>query len=138
MKALSYIVSAVCLVLSNQAFSTNLIIENVVNNKGKIYISLYNKESDYLSFSHAVVSKMVLPKDRTVTISLKELPAGKYAISGYHDINDNGELDFGGPYNAPIEPLLWGNNALGAYGMPSFAATRVAIDASTKEIRLSF
>lgn len=90
-------------------------------------IALYATEIDFFQSTNPVFSRVISAKDSRVEIDLQNVPEGRYAIAGFHDLNANGELDIGGPFNTPIEPLIWGNNASGTYGVPTFADARVMI-----------
>jgi uncharacterized protein (DUF2141 family) len=52
------------------------------------------------------------------------LPSGDYALSVFHDVNGNGELDTN-QVGMPIEPYGFSNDAAGNYGPPSFEQSRV-------------
>jgi uncharacterized protein (DUF2141 family) len=55
-----------------------------------------------------------------------ELPEGEYAISLYHDVNENNELDTGS-YGIPIEAYGFSNNVKGFMGAPSFEKSKFSL-----------
>lgn len=61
-----------------------------------------------------------------ITVTFEDLPAGDYAISLYHDINDNEELDKN-LMGIPKEPFGFSNDAMGTFGAPSFNACIVPV-----------
>lgn len=61
--------------------------------------------------------------DATMTVTLPEVPAGIYAVSVYHDINANGELDRSG-IGIPREPIGYSMNPAVRMGRPTFEQTR--------------
>lgn len=113
------------------AHASKVVIDNIGPPKGNIVIALYAKQQDFFTSTNAIFSKTLPAQDSRVEIELENVPAGNYAVAGFHDVNGNGELDIGGPFNTPIEPLIWGNNASGTYGVPTFSAARVFVEDST-------
>lgn len=51
---------------------------------------------------------------------IDDLPFGRYAISAFHDVNRNGELD-SGLFGIPVEDYGFSNNARASFGPPDFA-----------------
>ena len=63
----------------------------------------------------------------TMTVALPEMVSGIYAISVYHDINRNGELDRSG-IGIPREPIGYSMNPAVRMGRPTFAQTQFTTD----------
>ncbi|MFA9388220.1 MAG: DUF2141 domain-containing protein [Prolixibacteraceae bacterium] len=78
---------------------------NAANPKGKIYVFLCNDSIFNIPFSGIDTLEFWVNYDKTqVTYEFKNVPAGRYAIRAYQDVNGNHKLDkwlFG-----PLEP--WG------------------------------
>jgi uncharacterized protein (DUF2141 family) len=55
-----------------------------------------------------------------------ELPEGEYAISLYHDVNDNNTLDTG-LFGIPTEGYGFSNNVKGLMGAPSFEKSKFSL-----------
>jgi uncharacterized protein (DUF2141 family) len=61
--------------------------------KGDLYISLHNRP-EYFQFPDSALMKVkITVNEATETISLKDVPGGRYALALYHDENLNGVLD---------------------------------------------
>lgn len=60
-----------------------------------------------------------------VTIILRDVPPGDYAIALFHDENGNGRLDKVGPL--PIEGFGFSGNPRLRFGPPSFAQARFTV-----------
>ena len=58
-------------------------------------------------------------KDKKVTISVKDLMPGKYAVRFYHDENLNGNMETN-LAGKPVEGYGFSNNVTGRFGMPPF------------------
>lgn len=139
--------SIVCLLSFNVEQSnaeqdvSNVVLEvsNIASHGGTIHIGFYATSDDYVSFSNSVYSVALKPEKGNVSmVTTVQLKVGDYAVAGYHDLNDNGKLDFGGPYNAPTEPLIYGNGAMGAYGIPEYDDVLVGVANANSMIELSF
>lgn len=116
-----------------------VVITNVESYGGSIVIGFYATPEDYANFSNPVFSKVLRPKKgQSLQFVTTKLKPGEFAVAGYHDLNDNGKLDFGGPYNAPNEPLIFGNNAKGLYGAPEYDETLMKVSGNKTTIELSF
>jgi uncharacterized protein (DUF2141 family) len=114
-----------------------VVVKNVKTAEGTVRVAIFTNEDDFLK--NAYQGKSVKASTGTVSVSFEGLPKGPYAISIFHDENDNGELDtnFMG---IPKEGFAFGNNAMGTFGPPSFDRAKVEVtEKSTKqEIDLRF
>lgn len=101
------------------------VISNIKDVKGSLYISLYDKEANFLSNENPVARKKVSVDATTMNVSLGDLPPGEYALKAYHDENDNGKIDFSST-GAPSE----------AFG--SSSASKELAPATYKEAKFDF
>ncbi len=112
-------------------------VTNLKSSGGFVRIGLFNNEKGFLK--DAVEGKVVGVKGDEVTATFENLKPGDYAISVIHDENDNGELDtnFMG---IPKEGFGFGNNAMGAFGPPSFDKAKVTVGTETikQEIKVKY
>ncbi len=69
------------------------------------------------------------------TWRIHNLPYGLYAISAYHDKNDNGELD-SGLFGIPTEDYGFSNNARGSFGPPDYAEAEFEFSESGQVISI--
>lgn len=87
--------------------------ENLSTEQGAILLLVQNANQKDLA-------KLIVPiTDKSSTITLY-LSAGKYAISGFHDINGNEKLDTN-LVGIPDEPYGFSNDARGTFGKPDFS-----------------
>lgn len=90
-------------------------IENIKSDKGKILVGVYSENTFMKSKpEYGAQSEIV---DGVATVTFKDLPAGTYAISCFHDKNDNSQMDFE-PTGMPLEPYGVSNNKIDPYGPP--------------------
>jgi len=98
------------------------------NNEGKVVVGLYNEEGKFLKETYLRVESEI--KDLKATAQFKNLPAGEYAISIYHDENNSGKLETGF-MGIPKEDVSCSNNAKGKMGPPKYIDAKFMITKHT-------
>lgn len=114
--------------------SIEVSISGFKNEKGKAMVGLYNTEADFLKTTFKSFAAKIF--DGTVQVSFKDIPKGTYAISVYHDENDNDEFDrlFG---MIPKEDYGNSNNIPPRFGPPKWEDARFEIkDDSVTQIEI--
>jgi uncharacterized protein (DUF2141 family) len=95
----------------------NLKVQNIKKAVGDIYIAVYDNEDDYMEnrFAEAIAK---VESEGSLEVVLK-IPYGKYAVTIFHDVNQDAELstNFMG---IPKEPYGFSNNPKSTFGPPSF------------------
>ncbi|GJM34132.1 MAG: hypothetical protein DHS20C18_31330 [Saprospiraceae bacterium] len=99
--------------------------------KGKVYVAVYNQETNFLDDDHIFRSNITAVDADKVTIQFSDLPQGQYAISLFHDANDNGEMDTNF-FGAPKEDYGFSNNPKIWFRAPTFAEARIVVNADKK------
>ena len=87
------------------------------NTKGVLRVCVTNQKEDFLK--SCTFSKIVAVEDKTVSLKIENIEKGNYAVSVYHDENNNGILETGGVFGIPVEPYGFSNNPTMTFG-PSF------------------
>lgn len=104
-----------------QAADLTVTIENVRSPEGNVMLALYGSKANFLSRQDQGL--MIAADKRTnndsVTLVFKNLPKGRYALSSFHDLNGNGQLDTN-LYGIPSEPYGFSGQASKHFGPPSF------------------
>ena len=101
-----------------QAQSLTVEVTNIEERKGTMRVCLCSKEENFLSSCE--YGKIKAVSGDKETILFEEVAAGTYALSLYHDQDDNGKLNTDGMFGLPSEPYGFSNNAKGMFGPPSF------------------
>ena len=103
-------------------------VTNIKEERGSIRIGLFNNENDFPD--KAFAGKIVKVSSNKAKVIFEGLSPGDYAVSVFHDENENEKLDtnFMG---IPKEGFAFGNNAMGTFGPPSFQKARVKVDGNT-------
>ncbi len=66
----------------------------------------------------------------TAVVRFTGVPAGRYAVASFQDVNNDGRLNFGGMMGAPSEPWGYSRGARGVMGPPRFADAVVTVAAT--------
>ncbi|WP_052461176.1 DUF2141 domain-containing protein [Psychroserpens mesophilus] len=102
-----------------------VVIENLKSNKGHIYISLYNTEASFLGKGFkSTISRI---ENNSCTIKFENVPNGIYAISFFHDENENKKMD-SNFLGIPKEDYGCSNNARGFMGPPKWEDAKFEIN----------
>ena len=98
-------------------YSIEVTVENATNNEGKIFLALYNSETNFLEKSYKGTKSEII--NNSCTITFEDIPSGPYAISVFHDENNNGEMD-SNFMGIPKEDYGCSNDATGFMGPPKW------------------
>lgn len=102
---------------AQETFNLTVQIEGAESNDGQIFVSVYNEAADFLDTSYkGAISKIT---NNGCTVTFEGLPKGTYAVSTFHDENDNGKLDTNF-IGIPKEDYGCSNGAKGIMGPPKW------------------
>ena len=104
-------------------------VHNIKHFKGSLKYALYDDSEKFLK--EAFTSGGAAIEDHTIVFKVGGLKDGTYAVSIFHDENDNGELDANW-IGIPSEPYAFSNNAKGKFGPPDFDACQFELNESTE------
>ena len=110
-----------------------VIVDGFKETKGKLMIGIYNSSSTFMKKTYKGYAAEVT--DTSLEFSV-ELPEGEYAISVYHDENDNNKLDTG-VFGIPTEGYGFSNNVKGFMGPPSFKESKFSLTKDNTLIRIN-
>lgn len=108
-------------------FELTVEITGMEVDKGKVFLALYNSEDTFLKSSKTTKGTNAIVKDGKATAYFKGLKKGEYAVSLFHDENDNGKMDTK-IFGIPKEPYGFSNNAKGFMGPPKFKDAKFTVD----------
>jgi|TARA_B100001094_G_scaffold250969_1_gene248667 uncharacterized protein (DUF2141 family) len=98
-------------------FTLSIKVGNFKTIKGVLRVCITDKKDDFLK--SCIFSKTVVVKDETVSLKIENMEKGNYAVSVYHDENNNDILETTRLFGIPIEPYGFSNNPSMTFG-PSF------------------
>lgn len=119
---------------TKEGVTIRVIVPNVNSKKGKVYFALYNSEEQFnkkITFQ-ALSSDIMNNKTEVLFINV---PIGEYAITCYHDSNDNKQMDFDN--FMPMEDYGCSNNPT-SYGPPRFESSKFEVKDSDLLLEIRF
>ncbi len=118
---------------AEQMGQLKVILKDVRDTGGKIYISVHQQQSSFpMKSEKALTNNMLEGKERVSVFN--GLSYGEYAVSVFHDENDNKKMDthfFG----IPKEGVGASNNKMG-FGPPSFKDSAFMLNETEKTITI--
>lgn len=120
-----FLISFVQEVTAQEAHTITVEFIGMESDKGNLYVALYNKEKDFLKKS--IKGEIVKITDKKATAVFKNIPEGEYAISAFHDENDNKKMDTK-IFGIPKEPIGMSNNAKGLMGPPKYKDAKFSVN----------
>lgn len=121
-----FFLSGITTVLAQEEHTITVEFSGMETDKGKLYVALYNKKADFLKKSYK--GKIVEVKDQKAIAVFTSIPTGTYAVSAFHDVNDNKKMDTR-IFGIPKEPIGISNDAKGFMGPPKFKKAKFEVKA---------
>lgn len=108
-------------------------LDDVRDDVGTIYIGVYKNEEEWKKRepSSGTTTKPTSPR-ASATI---ELAPGEYALSAYHDVNEDEEFNRKGLLRLPAEPFAFSNDPTIRTGMPGWK--RVKFEVKDEETKIT-
>ena len=101
----------------NDPLSISFVISKAKSREGQVLCGLYEQEEKWLSRDYFQGAKSEIDEHGRARCVFRGIPAGSYAISAFHDLDRDNQLDrkiFG----IPAEPYCASRNARRAFGPP--------------------
>ena len=96
-----------------------ILVDGVTSSYGHLAVGIFDNQEAFLKEGKAIKGVFAKAEKGTTRIEILNMPNGKYAISIFHDENDNHELDTNF-FGIPKEPLGFSIGKLKTFGPPSF------------------
>jgi len=126
--------SGSALYASEGSYTLTVKANNFKNDKGEVQFSLYNKNGTIpdKQLNLYFLKKRVKVKNGHAEATFKDLPKGKYAVSFYHDENNNNKIDKG--LVMPEEGVGLSNfKTINFFNLPNFKAARFMLNKNMKK-----
>ncbi|MBC8166817.1 MAG: DUF2141 domain-containing protein [Bryobacteraceae bacterium] len=99
------------------------------SDKGAVEVALFDKAAAFPKNPEKALARQRVPiAGGAATVELRNLTPGTYAVSAYHDVNNNGKMD-ANFIGIPKEPVGASNDAQGRMGPPSFKDAQFTLSA---------
>ncbi len=110
-------------------------VENIKSDTGTVLIALYNSKKSFNKIREVYREGRAKVKGWTTEYTFDDLPPGVYAISLFHDANDNEALDKNN-LGIPSEAYGFSNNAKGNFGPPPFKKAKFTYKGNPLDISI--
>jgi len=117
------------IIAQEDTFDLTIEISGMESDTGKVYIALYNSEANFLKSTKDTKGTKAIVKDKKAVAYFKGLKKGEYAISLFHDENDNKKMDTK-IFGIPKEPYGFSNDAKGFMGPPKYKDAKFSLEAN--------
>ncbi len=108
-------------------------VPNIKSKDGVVQFALYNKET---FLKKPINSKKVKITNNAATVTFSGVKSGVYAITCYHDSNENGKMDFN-EHRMPIEDFGASNNKK-LMGPPTFETAKFTVKNKSVDLTIRF
>lgn len=112
-----------------ETYKLTVNVSGMETNEGKLFIALYTSEDNFLKNSDKTRGTRVIVKNKKAVAYFKDLKKGEYAISLFHDTNNNNKMDTK-IFGIPKEPYGFSNNAKGFMGPPKFEDAKFSVNSN--------
>jgi uncharacterized protein (DUF2141 family) len=110
-------------------------IQNFASNTGMVRVGLYDEAGDFLERPYQSRSSQI--SERTATVTFQDVPDGTYAISCFHDEDNNEKLNMIMGM-MPTEDYGCSNGAKGFFGPPKWEDASFTLGGGqSKKIKIS-
>ncbi|MFD0991487.1 DUF2141 domain-containing protein [Mariniflexile jejuense] len=129
-KSLSFLFLGITILQAQENENHDVVVNvtNLKNNTGQVLVAVFNTEDSFLN--KGFKSAKVKIENNTCSVTFKNLPKGTYAISMFHDENNNNKLDTNF-LGIPKEAYGCSNNAKGVFGPPKWENAKFEISNQT-------
>jgi len=109
-----------------RAADLTVAVKEVRSPKGSVLIAVYDRVAAFGKRQLAKARQMAKAAQGEITVIFHDLPAGKHAVSAFHDENGNGKLDRNAP-GVPSEGYGFSDDAQGSAGPSEVRASRLRL-----------
>lgn len=113
-----------------------LSIDEVQHNYGTLWVGIYDSEEAFLDRDRAELRAVKIRDLKDKKVYLNNLSYGDYAVAVFHDLNDNGEMDFNW-VGVPTEPFAFSRPVASKWRVPKFSEVKIGLYQSRRTIRTS-
>jgi len=113
-----------------------VIISDLRSNAGNVSVALFNQEKGFPKSPEKTSGIIYTPvKEKKSVAVFQNLPAGEYAVSVFHDENNNRKMD-SNFLGIPKEGVGASNNAKGHFGPPKYKDAKFIFSGTAQSITI--
>ncbi|CAL2077579.1 conserved hypothetical protein [Tenacibaculum dicentrarchi] len=124
-----FILTGILNSISQEKHTITVYFEGMKSDKGNLYVAIYNNKKAFLK--EAIKGRIIKISDKKASLVFENMIAGTYAISAFHDVNDNKKMDTNF-IGIPKEPIGISNDAKGFIGPPKYKDAKFDVIQSIK------
>lgn len=129
--ATAVLTAAFVMVRPSAAQDLAVTFEGIKTPTGAIMVALFDSEAAFDGADGRPLRSVAIPATGArVQTLFKDLPAGRYGIKSFHDVDGDGKMATN-PFGMPTEPFAFSNRATIMMGPPKWAAAAFSVDAPT-------
>ena len=110
-------------------------IDGIEDENGIMMIGLFTERDEFL-VTPTFPLEYKITDEKTIVVTFENIPLGKYALSIFHDLNENKELD-SNFFKIPKEPYGFSNNYMPKFGPPSFKGASFQLKTNQLEFQIT-
>jgi uncharacterized protein (DUF2141 family) len=112
-------------------------LSNFRNDKGNAVVELFYGEKGFPKLPERALKIIYVPiKAKRATAIFENLPPGEYAVSVYHDENNNRKMDTNF-FGIPKEGVGASNNARGHFGPPMYSDAKFNFNGGSLSLNIN-
>lgn len=132
---LSLLINIVTLMQTEES-TLRINIIGVSSAKGLVQVLLFDGSEGFPDQPSKAVKNLSVPiKDAVSTFSIEGLKPGRYAVSAFHDQDEDGKMRKG-LFGSPKDAYGFSNNARSTFSAPSFASAAFDLEGKGKRITI--
>ena len=113
----------------------SVVVNGITASGGTVRVVIFNSENKFLDRDGYVFKQTIaVSNQKSVKLDF-QMPHGYYAVSAYHDLNDNRTMDRNG-LGLPTEPYTLSNNPTVKWRKPTFNETKFAFNQANQTISM--
>jgi len=117
--------------------TVKIVINGIAHRDGIMRVALFDSPDGFPGEMDTVYRRLETPiVDEPVTVTLEDVPAGRYAVSVFHDEDGDGVMETG-LFGQPSEGYGISNDATALFGPPSFEDASFAVASEPVLIRIT-
>ena len=110
-------------------------IQGIEETGGTMMVGLFTENDTFLEVP-TYPREIPINNEKSIVAIFDNIPYGTYALSIFHDLNNNGELD-ANFFRIPKEPFGFSNNYMPRFGPPSFKGASFELGNDVLELSVS-
>lgn len=116
------------LAFAQNKHNLEIVVKGLSNNKGKVYVGVYNSEETFLR--KVFLGNISKINQKEAVVKFKDVPEGIYAVTAFHDENNNDKLDTN-MFGIPKEDYMVSNNAKNKFSAPKYKDAKFKLKKDT-------